>query len=135
MNDDLARAREWARRLDVEDFASLPELLAPDALYRGPSGEMRGPDPIVASYRENAAWAHRTFDLITWGSEIASRDDGRIEITFEDRTTHRGVDHVYHCRQVLTFDGAGRIVEIEHVALPEEERALAEFFRRVGVER
>ena len=128
-------AAEWAERLDREEFSSLLEMMRPDCEYRSPGGVLVGPVAIADSYRKNAEWAHRTFEHIEWSSELADEEDGRIRITFEDRTLHQGIRHAYRCRQILTFDSAGLISHIEHVAIASEEAALADFFRRIGVER
>jgi len=61
--------------------------------------------------------------------------DKRVCITFEDRTLHHGIRHKYQCCQLLRIDDEGLISHIDHRTIPEEEKALAEFFRRVGVER
>ncbi|MEM6792144.1 MAG: RNA 2'-phosphotransferase [Myxococcota bacterium] len=131
----LERGRHWARLLDEEVFAALPGAMHPGCAYEGPSATTLGPEAITSSYRDNAAWANATFDSITWESAVELIDDDRVLITLTDRLLHRGERHVYRCRQRVRFDGAGRVVAIAHEAIPAEERALAEFFRRVGVGR
>ncbi len=128
-------ARRFARLLDQEAFNRLEELLHPDCTYLSPQGTLHGSSSIVDSYRRNATWAHATFDRIEWESELAAEPDGRFRITFTDFTTHAGIEHRYRCQQLVRVDVSQRIDNVEHVAIEEEERALAAFFRRVGVER
>ena len=121
--------------LDAELFGELPAMLHPECAYRSPKGVVTGAHDIVDTYRRNAVWAHETFDHIAWESEIAPDSDGRIRITFIDKTRHRGVVHVYRCQQIIRVDKDGCIGEIEHVAIESEEKALKAYFDRVGVRR
>lgn len=129
-----ALAARWAQLLDDERFDDARSLLHEDCEYASPGGTIRGPSSILESYRRNAAWAHETFEHIEWESDLALEGDGRVRITFTDRTVHRGVSHVYRCQQLVRVE-AGRVRHIEHVSIPHEEERLAAFFKRVGVER
>jgi SnoaL-like protein len=133
--ENEARAREWAARLDQESFAFLPSLMSEDCEYQAPSGLLKGAEAIVASYRRNAEWAHRTFEHIEWSSEVVAESAATFLITFEDRTLHQGIRHRYRCRQRIRFDGEGRVNSITHLPIPGEDEALAAFFARIGVER
>jgi len=135
MTERLTIAEKWAAALDADAFEALAAFLTDDCRYHSPGGVLVGPDAIVASYRESSEWAHDTFDEITWDSECAVDDDGRVRITFMDITDHRGEHHVYRCQQLVRFDETGLIDDIEHVSIEEEEQALAAFFDRVGVVR
>ena len=135
MSEAHAIAERWAAALDADAFGELPAFLTEDCIYHAPNGAIVGPDAIVASYRESSEWAHDTFDAISWDSECAVDEDGRVRITFIDITDHRGDHHVYRCQQLVHFDETGLIDDIEHVSIEEEEQALAVFFDRVGVVR
>ena len=135
LESNLDIARKWASLLDVEAFDELPAMLHPECEYGSPKGVVLGAQEIVDTYLRNAVWAHETFDYIAWESEIAPESDGRIRITFIDKTRHRGVDHVYRCQQYIHIDENGRIDRIEHEAIESEEKALKAFFDRVGVRR
>lgn len=128
-------AREWVDALDAEKFAAAVHLLDEKCVYYGPTNTITGPDDIVKTYRDNAAWAHKAFDKITWDSELESLGQGRFMITFIDRTTHAGLDHVYRCRQVIEVNGHSLIDRIEHIAIPDEETRLAAFMKQTGVKR
>ncbi len=135
MSADLEVARRWAAALDSDDFDALPGFLSPVCVYHSPGGDLVGPEAIVTSYRESSEWAHATFDRIAWDSEWKAEDDGRVRFTFIDITDHQGQHHVYRCQQLIRLDDDGLIEDIEHVAIEEEERRLAEFLDRVGVRR
>ena len=128
-------ARRWAALLDEDRFDDLEVMMSDGCEYHSPSAVLTGVEAIADSYRKNAAWAHATFDEIEWDSEVSALADGRFQVEFEDRTLHRGQRHVYRCRQILEFADDDLICRITHVAIESEEKALAEFFRRVGVER
>jgi hypothetical protein len=128
-------ALSWAEALDHDAFDRLPSYLTPDCVYHAPGGEIVGPEAIVASYRASSEWAHDTFDTITWDSECAAEDDDRVLITFIDITDHAGLHHVYRCQQLVHIDADGLIDDITHISIESEERALADFFDRVGAVR
>lgn len=135
MTDSIGAARKWAATLDDDDFDTLPNLLSENCRYRSPQGVLTGPAAVVASYRANSQWAHRTFDSITWDSECELEPQGTVLVTFTDITDHGGEHHEYRCQQRITLDEDLRVAEIEHIVIPDEEAALAEFLDRVGVRR
>lgn len=135
MSDSIEAARKWAATLDADDFDALPDLLTDDCRYHSPQGVLTGPEAIVASYRSSSEWAHDTFDSISWDSECELEGRGTVLVTFIDITDHEGEHHEYRCQQRITLDEDLLVAEIEHIAIPEEEAALAEFLERLGIRR
>lgn len=131
----LRTALDWAASLDADDFELAGDFLASECVYRSPVGVLTGPTSILDSYQANSQWAHRAFDSIRWESRCELEPTGTVLITFIDITDHRGEHHEYRCQQRVSFDSAGKIDQIEHLPIEEEEHRLVEFLARVGVSR
>jgi len=74
-SEDTARrwthlATTWSRALDAEDYAAARPLIAGDCAYDTPRGRIVGPDAILASYADSAAWVARAFDEVRYESEV-----------------------------------------------------------------
>ena len=129
-------ARGLARLLDDDDFSAAHALLAPDCAYETLRETLRGPDPIVDSYRAASEWARRTFDEVRYESEVQSVSGATACVTFIDYLLKAGHGwHRYRCQQEFTLGADGRIVRIVHRDMPGEREALEAYFRECGIER
>jgi len=140
LSDNTALHTAWcfAEALDRDDFVAAEGLLAEACTYVSPSGVIDGAAEIIASYRGNSEWAHRTFDNIEFDSEVAlidPSDSSRFLITYTDRTNHKGQRHEYRCCQIVTVGHDGKIVHIKHEEIPGEREKLEAYLKEVGVTR
>jgi len=133
--DNLTIARQFAEALDRDDFDAARDLLHENVVYDAPNGRLDSRDAVIDSYARNARWARRAFDELTFRSDVQMLATDRAEILYTDETMHRGVHHIYQCRQIITFDDTGRISHIEHREIPGEKEKLEAFLDRVGVKR
>jgi hypothetical protein len=125
-------AGRLARCLDAEDYRGATELLGDRCEYVCRGEEYHGPTAIIETYRSNGESARREFDRIEYESAVHGLSDRSAEIHFVDRLCRNGEWHTFQCRQIVEVGGDGRIVRIEHVDLPGQREALAEYRRRFG---
>jgi len=125
----------FAEALDRDDFVAAGGYLAAACTYESPSGVIEGAGEIIASYRRNSEWAHRTFDEITFDSQVDAIDERTFRITYFDETLHRGKPHEYRCCQIVTVGDDGKIVHIKHEEIPGEREKLEAYLKEVGVTR
>ena len=135
MSDRLAVAERFAAALDREDYAAAAACLAPDCEYEFRGRVLRGPEAVLASYREAGEWGAGKLDEVRYESSVRAGPGDGATVTFVDHLEHRGARHTHRCEQQLDFAADGRIRRIEHVDLPGEREALEGFFSRVGIAR
>ena len=133
MTDPLDIARRFAQALDREDYVVAASCLAPDCVYAIRGRVLRGPEAIVASYREAGEWGAGRLDGVRFESSVRADAAGAAAVTFVDHLEHRGERHIHRCEQRLELDAAGLVRRIEHVDLPGEPEALEGFFARAGI--
>jgi len=129
-------AHAFAAALDADDFATTASLLAPDVAYHLGDRVLRGPEAVVASYAESAAWGAANLDSVGYESAVHLAR-GRAVITFTDHLLLGPNQHTYRCEQYLTLDDSQppRIANVTHRELPGEREALTAWFALVGVSR
>ena len=125
-------ATRFAAALDAEDYPPARALLADECVYTIRGTTHKGPDAIIASYREAGEEAARMFDEIVYVSKVDAGDGGWFIITYFDRVRHAGLDLHYTCEQRIRIE-QGLIRQIEHRDIPEEREKLESFKRRVGL--
>ncbi len=133
--ETLGTAISFASALDRCAFDEAGPFLCDECVYLMGAGRTVGNAAIVDSYRENAAWAERVLDEISYESDVRQLDDGRAEIIYTDHIYHRGQRHSYRCCQILSFDADGLICQIEHAELDGQREKLDAFLGRCGVDR
>lgn len=126
-------ALRFARALDLDEYDIVRALLAPDCHYETRTGPIFGADAIVDSYRNASKTARSLFDTVEYESAVPSAKADTADISFSDRLTKDGRQHVYSCRQRLFFDPGGLVRRIVHEELPGERQGLLEFCARCGV--
>jgi ketosteroid isomerase-like protein len=133
-NPVTSTAERFATALDNEDYRAVSSLIEDDCEYVTPKGELVGPDAIVASYQEAAAWAKAHIDAVRYTSAVRSDGDDAV-IKFSDHLEHHGARHTYTCEQVLRVNHNGRVTRIVHQELPGERESLNSFLRGIGISR
>ena len=120
-------ALRFARALDREDYDVVRALLAPDCRYEARGGPISGADAIVDSYRCAGRTARSLFDTVDYESGLISAHANVADISFSDRLTKDGKQHLYRCRQRLLFTPGDLVSRIVHEELPGERERLLEF--------
>lgn len=132
----LSRAQALAHALDFEDYATARGMISDDCVYELGERVLNGPDEILASYAESAAWVRRTLDDVRYESAVERLPDGRASVLYTDYLVLAGGRmHRHQCRQDLTIDEDGLVRRIEHRELPGERDTLNAFFDAAGIER
>lgn len=124
--DPLHIAERFANALDGEDYAVAESLLDVECEYLCRGELYRGPSQIIETYRGNGELAKR-FDAIEYGSQVVAKRNGQFRLEFADHLTHAGHRLTFRCEQIIDVNQSGRIVRIEHLDLPGQREALAEF--------
>lgn len=133
--DLLAKTREFARRLDADQYEAIRSLLTPDCVYETGHEILKGPDAIIASYREHGERARKLVDRIDYTSDVVEAGSRHVIVVFTDSLTHKGAPHVYRLNQHLHFSKDGLIERIVHEDMPGERERLTEFMNRIGIRR
>lgn len=107
--------------------------MSPNCIYDLSPGLLHGPGQIVASYQNNDARARPLFDHIGYESEVLEVHGQSALIQFVDHLEKGGVRYAHACLQRITVSPAGQIERIVQVDSPEENVALREYFRAVGL--
>jgi hypothetical protein len=131
--DMIDIAREFAECLDRDDFVGAMGFISTSCEYRSGDRKFRGPDAIIASYREHAEFAKSHFETVVYESSVAKLTTDRFEVKYIDHITKNSKSHTYTCKQVLKFNSAGLITEIVHVEIPGERERLMTYFKDVGL--
>ncbi|QEG01443.1 hypothetical protein Mal15_55190 [Stieleria maiorica] len=124
--DPLAIADQFAQALDREKYAVAESLISDRCEYHCRGSVYHGPAEIVASYQGNGDVA-KQFDAVEYESTVERELNGQIRVRFVDHLTHRGQRLTFRCEQVVEIGERGKIVRIEHIDLPGQTEALAEF--------
>jgi len=130
-----AVARRFATALDKEDYSTLAELLADECHYETASATLRGPDVIIASYREAGSWVRSHIQNVEYESNVRTDYEGEATVTFLDHFSHNGLKHTYVCEQVVSLDLNGRVCRIVHRELPGQRESADSFLRGLGITR
>ena len=125
-------AERFAKALDAEDYVAAEALLSDDCEYTCRGRVYRGPAETIAAYREAGREAKGAFDGARYESAVEEVAEGVAVIEFSDHLCRGGRWFTFRCRQRIEVDGQGRIGRIEHVDLPGQREALAEFVRVTG---
>ena len=126
-------ALRFARALDLDEYDVVRALLAPDCHYETRTGPIFGADAIVDSYRDASKKARSLFEAVAYDSALLGAKMDAADISFSDRLTKDGRQHVYRCRERLFFNPGGLVRRIVHEELPGERQKLLEFCARCGV--
>ena len=133
--ENKKNAIEFGYLLGEDDFKRTESLLSEDCVYLIGDKKLVGPKAICGLYEQNMVAGRKKFDKLVWGEGIVeSVSELAFYIHFTDFLTHKGITHVYKCKQKLSFNDAGKIIEIVHMPDEEEEKKAHAFYKKVGLE-
>ncbi len=112
--------------LDQEQYEETLNCLAANCIYDSPTGEIVGPQAIVASYQHNGDQATKKFDGVDYSHQVAALDDGWFEITFRDDLRIGDRSHTFQCRQRIRVIESS-IAQIVHQEIPGQREGLNQF--------
>lgn len=104
--------RHWHAMIAARDLSQLPELLAPDAVFRSPMAHTPYPGaPVVAMILNTVL---QVFQDFTYHRELASADGLNVVLEFAARVGERQLKGI----DMIRFDEQGKIVEFEVMVRP-----------------
>lgn len=131
MDDNYDIAVKFAAALDGENYSLAKSLLSEQCSYSCRGKEHHGPDAIIGSYQEHGD-AAQSFDAIKYESRVVADSPNTYRIHFADHITHHGQQFSFRSEQLLELNERGEITHIEHIDLPGELAALAEYRASLG---
>jgi hypothetical protein len=125
-------AERLAAALNAEDYEAVGRLLSVECVYHSPEGPLIGPAAIIASYRGHGASGRDRFEKIEYATQVDGQSPTGAIITFFDRVKRNGRWHEFRCRQHVSIDAGGHVMEIRHEEIAGERERLREFDSGVG---
>lgn len=104
--------QRWHAMLAARDLASLPELLAPAAVFRSPMAHTPYPGAPVVSMILNTVI--NVFEDFTYHRELATGDGLSVVLEFSARVGDKQLKGI----DLIRFDEQGQIVEFEVMIRP-----------------
>ena len=127
-------AEEFGRALDHDDFGKIKTLVDPECVYIIGDDQLIGPEAIANSYEQNMIEGRKQLDELLWGeSGVEEIEPDEFIIHFTDHLKHKGRSFIHRCKQRVKIGENGTIIEISHVADPNESARLKTFFDEVGL--
>ncbi|OPA86489.1 polyketide cyclase [Pseudomonas fluorescens] len=126
--------QRWHTMLANRDLKALPELLAPDAVFRSPMAHTPYPGAPVVSMILNTVI--KVFEDFAYHRELASADGLNVVLEFSARVGEKQLKGI----DMIRFNEQGQIVEFEVMVRPlsglqalgeEMGRRLAPFLTKV----
>ena len=130
MVDSYQIAVRFAQALDSEDYTTVASLLGDTCSYACRGALHCDPSAIIASYQGYGETA-KLFDSIQYESQVVAESEEKFRIHFSDHIAHADQTFTFRCEQLIEIDDIGRITSIEHIDLPGQVEALAEFKKAV----
>ncbi|GLZ86843.1 hypothetical protein Pres01_28940 [Metapseudomonas resinovorans] len=123
-----ASLQRWHEMVEQQDLSALPELLAPNVVFRSPMAHTPYPGPMVVSTILNTVL--KVFNDFTYHRQLVTADGLGVVLEFSahvDGRDLKGIDMIH-------FDEQGKIVDFEVMVRPMSGlQALgAEMGRRLG---
>ncbi|WP_455925687.1 nuclear transport factor 2 family protein [Pseudomonas putida] len=104
--------RHWHQMVANADLSALPELLAPDVIFRSPMAHTPYPGaPVVAMILTTVL---KVFEDFRYHRELATADGLNVVLEFSARVGERELKGI----DMIRFDDQGRIVEFEVMVRP-----------------
>ncbi|MFL1551297.1 nuclear transport factor 2 family protein [Pseudomonas sp. D47] len=104
--------QRWHALLATRDLTSLPELLAPDAVFRSPMAHTPYPGAPVVSMILNTVI--KVFEDFTYHRELATGDGLSVVLEFSARVGDKQLKGI----DLIRFNEQGQIVEFEVMVRP-----------------
>lgn len=107
-----ASLQRWHAMIERKDLGALPELLAPDAVFRSPMAHTPYPGAPVVSMILNTVL--QVFQDFVYHRELATADGLSVVLEFSARVGERQLKGI----DMIRFDEQGKIVEFEVMVRP-----------------
>jgi len=104
--------QRWHTMLATRDLNALPELLAPDAVFRSPMAHTPYPGAPVVSMILNTVI--KVFEDFAYHRELASADGLNVVLEFSARVGEKQLKGI----DMIRFNEQGQIVEFEVMVRP-----------------
>ncbi|TSD77033.1 nuclear transport factor 2 family protein [Pseudomonas sp. KBS0710] len=104
--------QRWHAMLAARDLNALPELLAPDAVFRSPMAHTPYPGAPVVSMILNTVI--KVFEDFAYHRELASADGLNVVLEFSARVGEKQLKGI----DMIRFNEQGQIVEFEVMVRP-----------------
>lgn len=132
----IEHVEKLAAALDLDDYATVAEMLSDDVVYRVGDRVLRGPDAVIASYRAASEMAHRLFDDVRYDHRVIPTDDPDFfRVEYSDVLTVAGETHTHQAEQHVTALPDVGVVAILDVEVAGEREKVDEFMARHGLSR
>lgn len=104
--------KRWHTMLATADLKALPELLAPDAVFRSPMAHTPYPGAPVVSMILNTVFT--VFEDFQYHRELASADGHSVVLEFSARVGDKQLKGI----DLIRFNEEGQIIEFEVMVRP-----------------
>lgn len=104
--------KRWHTMLATADLKALPELLAPDAVFRSPMAHTPYPGAPVVSMILNTVFS--VFEDFQYHRELASADGHNVVLEFSARVGDKQLKGI----DLIRFNEQGQIIEFEVMVRP-----------------
>ncbi|QJI37798.1 nuclear transport factor 2 family protein [Pseudomonas sp. ADAK13] len=104
--------KRWHAMLAAGDLKALPELLAPDAVFRSPMAHTPYPGAPVVSMILNTVF--NVFEDFTYHRELATADGQSVVLEFSARVGDKQLKGI----DLIRFNEQGQIIEFEVMIRP-----------------
>ncbi|NMY95941.1 MULTISPECIES: nuclear transport factor 2 family protein [Pseudomonas] len=104
--------KRWHTMLATADLKALPELLAPDAVFRSPMAHTPYPGAPVVSMILNTVFT--VFEDFQYHRELASADGHNVVLEFSARVGDKQLKGI----DLIRFNEEGQIIEFEVMVRP-----------------
>ncbi len=104
--------QRWHAMLAAADLKALPELLAPDAVFRSPMAHTPYPGAPVVSMILNTVFS--VFEDFQYHRELASADGHNVVLEFSARVGDKQLKGI----DLIRFNEQGQIIEFEVMVRP-----------------
>ena len=107
-----ASLQRWHEMVQRKDLSALPELLAPNAVFRSPMAHTPYPGAQVVSMILNTVL--KVFEDFTYHRELATADGLSVVLEFSAQVGGKQLKGI----DMIRFDEQGKIVEFEVMVRP-----------------
>lgn len=107
-----ASLQRWHEMVQGKDLGALPELLAPNAVFRSPMAHTPYPGAPVVSMILNTVL--KVFEDFTYHRELATADGLNVVLEFSAQVGGKQLKGI----DMIRFDEQGKIVEFEVMVRP-----------------
>lgn len=104
--------QRWHTMLATDDLKALPELLAPEAVFRSPMAHTPYPGAAVVSMILNTVFT--VFEDFQYHRELASADGHNVVLEFSARVGDKQLKGI----DLIRFNEEGKIIEFEVMVRP-----------------